>query len=125
MSSQPSILRIYNADTGLFNLMADIGHKMFSPQTCSCDLCALTRAYFSERGRWRAFIEQLDCECDFLYRDEFIARYPEAKAQLPAVFNIDPAGIRCCVDAEAIAGCKDLDALQTLITERCCGGKSN
>lgn len=121
MSRHSTILFVYNADTGLFNLMADIGHKIFSPQTYSCDLCALTHGYFSERSQWRAFIEQLDCECDFLHRDEFVARYPEEKTPLPAVFNVGASGIACCVDAAAIAGCKDLNALQALISARCCG----
>jgi len=105
MSTRPPILFVYNADTGLFNTMADIGHKIFSPQTYSCDLCALTHGYFSERGQWREFIEQLDCDCEFLHRDEFVARYPEESARLPAVFNVDPSGIRCCSPPSNAAAC--------------------
>lgn len=115
-----SLLFVYNADSGLFNTFADIGHKMFSPSTYECALCALTHGYFSERKQWRAFVEQLDCSCDFLHRDEFKHRYPTDATALPAVFRMPSDPPECCADADAIEACHDLDALQRLLIERCC-----
>lgn len=119
VSSAPQLLFVYNADSGVFNLFADIGHKIFSPETYSCSLCALTHGYLQERGQWRSFIDGLACRCDFLHRDEFRAAHPDDSTPLPALFIVDAAAVRCAADADAIGECRDLDALQALV-QRCC-----
>jgi hypothetical protein len=122
------LLFVYNADSGMFNTLADIGHKLFSPQTYECALCALTHGYFRERGQWRDFVESLDCECRFLHRDQFTALYPQVSSPLPAVFTLNGDLPTCCADADSIAACSDLSALQQMLRDRCCqtaeGGKA-
>jgi len=115
-----TLIFIYNADTGLFNTMADIGHKIFSPSTYKCDLCALTHGYFSEQKSWRNYIEAMNIETRFLHRDEFLKEFPQLKqTQLPAVFLQDNEQTKLCVNAKSLADCKDLDDLQNLITLAC------
>ena len=120
MSPLPTLMFVYNADSGLFNTMADIGHKIFSPETYECALCALTHGYFKERGEWREFVENLGTECQFLHRDEFVKRYPDASASLPAIFLMGDEGPVCCAGADSIMRCEDLDALKRLIRQQCC-----
>ena len=76
MVSGTSLLFVYNADSGFFNTLADIGHKLFSPATYPCQLCAITHGVLAERGAWRDFIGALDLPCEFLHRDQFQARFP-------------------------------------------------
>lgn len=115
----PRLIFVYNADSGLFNTLADIGHKIFSPQTYACELCALTHGYFRERGPWRAFVESLPLTCEFLHRDEFRQRHPaQAALALPAVLRVDDAEPQVCLTREDLAACADLDALQAAI-RRC------
>lgn len=118
-SDQTSLLFVYNADTGLFNTLADIGHKIFSPSTYSCDLCMLTHGYFSEREAWRAFVEQLPMSAEFLHRDEFRARYPQTHTPLPAVFVRDGDTLKLCAGAQALADCRTLDDLKQLVSLAC------
>ena len=122
MTAQPErLVFVYNADSGLFNTMADIGHKIFSPQTYACDLCALTHGYFSERREWRSFVESLPLACEFLHRDEFLQAYPEHKdLHFPAVLRAGENGQRLCLAPEDLANCGDLEALKQAIT-RCLG----
>ncbi len=120
MSDERKLLFVYKADSGLFNTMADIGHKIFSPETYECALCALTHGYFSERTQWRSFVEQLDCHCDFLHRDEFLRQFPADQTPLPAVFVVTGKQVACCLGADDIARCADLPALQEMIRESCC-----
>jgi hypothetical protein len=110
---------VYNADSGLFNTMADIGHKIFSPQTYSCQLCALTHGYFRERDAWRRFVETLPVKCEFLHRDEFRERYPDVADPLPAVFRLDAAGPAVCLDADTLQKINDIDSLEKEIKARC------
>ena len=113
------LLFVYNADTGLFNTLADIGHKIFSPQTYQCDLCMLTHGYLSERGEWRAFVENLPIEARFLHRDEFRRDYPQLDVPLPAVFLQQADEIKVCITNRSLHDCKDLEALKELIRLAC------
>lgn len=119
MSERPVLLFVYNADSGLFNTFADIGHKIFSPATYECALCALTHGYFSERSQWREFIEGLPCACEFLHRDQFRQRFPAADNALPAVFAVHGEELQCVSEAPQIRACADLESLQGLIREAC------
>ena len=40
--SNRSLILVYNADSGFFNALADSAHKLLSPSTYDCRLCALT-----------------------------------------------------------------------------------
>ncbi len=48
----PTLLFVYNADSGFFNLAADIARKIFSPQTYDCNLCAITHDAFAMKNDW-------------------------------------------------------------------------
>lgn len=117
--SPKHLLFVYNADSGWFNTVADIGHKLLSPQTYACDLCALTHGYFSEHKAWRAIVDALPLPCEFLHRDEFRARYPQLISELPAVFVIEDAVPKPCLDATALAQCASLEDLQQALASHC------
>jgi hypothetical protein len=119
VNSPVSLLFVYNADAGLFNTLADIGHKIFSPATYECALCALTHGYFKERSQWREFIQDLECTCEFLHRDQFRERYRAERVELPAVFLLQDGRPRVSITAAQIAACADLQALQALIRQQC------
>lgn len=123
MTDSPSrieLLFVYNADSGLFNSMADAAHKILSPSTYNCNLCKVTYGWFTERTQWRGFVESLNIPCTFLHRDELQLRHPELGSEsLPAVFRIIGGKAARCVDAETLNTCTDLDALIALIRERC------
>ena len=96
MNATNPLLFVYNADSGLFNTLGDIGHKLFSPATYPCRLCAITYGVLTERAEWRAFVESLGVPCEFLHRDQFRERFPGVEIALPAVFRLVD-GLRGCV----------------------------
>jgi hypothetical protein len=69
------LIFVYNADSGLLNKLMDIGHKIVSPETYSCNLCNLTFGNFSENRKWKEFRENTDIDMEFLHRDEFENKY--------------------------------------------------
>ena len=113
------IIFVYNADSGLFNTVSDIAHKIFSPQTYSCGLCALTHSYFSMRDEWKTFIESLDVDCQFMHRDEFVKTYKLDNKDWPAVFVKKEGQLKVCLGSSDINKCNDLQELKTLIRENC------
>ncbi|MBK1724590.1 hypothetical protein [Thiocystis violacea] len=115
MTERPTWLFVYNADTGLFNGLADAAHKILSPETYACALCKVTYGWFGERGVWRDFLASLNADCRFLHRDEFQARFPEARIALPAVLRLVDDRPVVCLDAERLSQCADLDELMRLV----------
>lgn len=113
------LIFVYNADSGLYNTLSDIAHKVFSPQTYACRLCALTHSYFTMRDAWKTFIEHIGVDCEFLHRDQFHARYPAMDIALPAVLRDRGDGPHVCLDAAAIKACGSIQELQASITSRC------
>ena len=106
---------VYNADSGMFNTLTDIAHKVFSPQTYSCNLCAISHSYFSERDEWKNFISELDAECEFLHRDEFEKKYALTGCRYPAVFLKSGTGLDIYLDADEINQCQSMEDLQEKI----------
>lgn len=80
------LIFVYNADSGLVNTLMDIGHKVISPQTYQCNLCALTFGLVSEHKKWKQFREESATEMEFLHRDEFEQKYQQ-KFDYPLVLK--------------------------------------
>lgn len=113
------LIFVYNADSGLFNTLSDIAHKIFSPHTYSCRLCALTHSYFSKRDEWKSFIESLEIDCRFMHRDEFIAEYNDRDYNWPVVLTKRHDQLNVCLGAADINKCDTMDELKTLICAKC------
>jgi hypothetical protein len=111
---------VYNADSGLFNLVTDIAHKIFSPQTYACQLCNITHGTLQIHEEWKAFIEELPLTCEFLHRDEFLRMYTEIEHEFPAIYTLSKGALQLCVDAREINLCNDLLKLKSLIQSLCC-----
>lgn len=114
--SSKTLLFVYNADSGIFNTMSDIAHKMLSPSTYECNLCAITHSYFSVRETWTDFLKTLDVELNFLHRDELTKQYGKQDFSLPAIFFInEDDSLEVAIDSVQINQCKTIDDLQTAI----------
>ena len=106
------ILFVYNADSGMGNLLLDVAHKLISPKTYACNLCSITHHAYGRRNDFREFIEKLPYPVDFLHRDEYEQRY-SGRRQYPFVSLMnsegDEAGI---IEARQINMMKDFDQLR-------------
>lgn len=112
---KPSLLFVYNAESGLFNTLTDIAHKIFSPRTYSCNLCALTHSNLGMRREWKEFIEGLDRPVEFLHADELRARHDTGALSLPVVLTKAGEGLEVLVDAETINACRSIEDLKRVI----------
>ena len=112
------LIFVYNADSGLFNTVTDIAHKVLSPKTYSCNLCALTHGHFKIKQDWVEFLKQIDTELEFLHRDEFLNKYNQDNAELPAIFIEKNGALSPCLDQATINKIQTLDDLKGVILER-------
>lgn len=113
------LIFVYNADSGLFNTVSDIAHKILSPRTYACQLCALTHGYFSIREEWVEFLQELDADCTFMHRNEFKNAYPQQPLELPAVYiENEKGGLDILMDRQSIEACNNLGHLKRILQER-------
>ncbi|HYG10254.1 MAG TPA: hypothetical protein VD835_09920 [Pyrinomonadaceae bacterium] len=116
--ARPILVFVYNAESGLFNTLSDVAHKILSPETYACNLCALTHTAFGMRREWREFLESLDARLEFLHADELRSRYGLTGLALPTILRQRGATLEEFVDAAAINSCRTLDELKRAITDR-------
>lgn len=120
-----TLIFVYNADSGPFNTLTDFAHRIFSPQTYQCNLCAITYSAAGMRKEWKDFLERLDMPMEFLHRDEFEAHYGIKGVPLPAIFKKVNDEPEVWIDAEAINSCRTVDDLKQHITQKTTRGKTN
>jgi hypothetical protein len=116
----PRLLFVYNADSGVLNALADMVHKIVSPATYPCSLCALTYGWFAMDRDWRRFLKRLPAEPVFYHRDEFMESYPQLSIGFPAILLERGDGTLpgLLISAHELDGLDDLGQLMALLMER-------
>lgn len=123
MTVTPTLVFVYNADSGLFNALSNAVHKLVSPTTYACNLCALTFSHVGMRRRWRSFTRGLELESEFLHADELAARYGIHAVPLPAVFRRGDAGLELLLNKGDLDACKTLTDLEHRVSAALEGGR--
>ena len=116
--AKPALVFVYNAESGLFNTVADIAHKVFSPETYQCHLCALTHSTFGIRKSWQEFLNGLETSVEFLHANELQNRYSVKHIPLPAIFQKHEGRLTLLIAADSINRCATIDDLKQLVTEK-------
>jgi hypothetical protein len=115
----PTLLFVYAVDGGVLNAARDYLHKLLSPATYPCKLCALTSGSLGEDPVWSCAVKSLPLRARFLHRGEFLSRYPGVKAALPAVYLLrEGAAPEPFLSAGEIERCADAAALAALVRGR-------
>lgn len=113
-----TLVFVYNAEAGVLHGLADSFHKLVSPETYPCGLCALTYGLATMKPEWRAWLDRLDTPARFFHRADFKAAWPECDVALPAVLVERRGKLFPLVSAGEFAGIKSVDALAALIEEK-------
>lgn len=115
------LIFIYNADSGVRNLLLDTAHKIFNPSTYMCSLCDITFGAFVENSSWRRFRKDTDLQMEFLHKDEFTKVYQsklEHKFSFPIVLAVGAKGLEVFIKTEALNQIINAEELIALIKER-------
>jgi hypothetical protein len=106
------LVLVYNADSGVFNALADAVHKIWSPETYNCQLCALTYGAVTMRDEWAKFLNELEIPVRFLHRDEFERGFPDLKTELPVILSNEGTRAEILLTAATINQCNTLNELK-------------
>ncbi len=114
--SREELVFVYNARSGAWNGLLDAAHKLLSPTTYACSLCALTYGVTSKRQRWASFVESLPHHVRFAYRDQ-LASHGITVFALPALLVKRDGTWVTLLDKTRIDGCASLDELIEAVRE--------
>ena len=110
------LIFIYNAKSGWRNALMDSAHKLISPSTYNCRLCALTFHTFSEKSKWRKFRTSSGIPMEFLHKDEPMAQVNSiTNLSLPAVIYKTEDSAEIIINTKQLNGMNSLDELITTI----------
>jgi hypothetical protein len=105
------LIFVYNADSGVLNLLKDLWIKTVTPEKYECQLCAVTYGPTGMRREWKEFIGTLDREVRFLHRDELEREFGATGLEFPAAFQLEDAELRPLIEACEMRAFGTLDDL--------------
>lgn len=106
-----TLLFVYNANSGTLNGLFDIGHKLFSPSTYQCSLCAITHDIFKENTAWKNFKNQSQFQMEFYHKDEFETKFPNVSLNYPTVLRRDSYQLTTVLTPEVLNKISSVEAL--------------
>ena len=115
------LIFIYNADSGLRNMIVDSAHKILSPDTYTCSLCDITFGAFTENSVWKKFRKETNLDMQFLHKDEFNKTYASKfgyKFTFPIVLAESDTGFDVFIKTEELNNLDDSKALIDLIHQQ-------
>ena len=105
------LLFVYNANSGSLNALFDVGHKLISPSTYKCSLCALTYDTFKENTIWKNFRTESHYKMEFYHKDEFEAKFPSVKMMYPTILKLEGNQLTTVVNPDVLNEISDVEAL--------------
>ena len=111
------LIFIYNAKSGVVNELIDFAHKIVSPETYDCNLCAISYGAFSMKKKWSTYIETLPFKSTFTYKDKFF-KDGYSNIKFPSVFIRSNEKLDEIISATEINEIKDLDQLIGLLNHK-------
>jgi hypothetical protein len=117
--TMPRLILVYNADSGVLNMVKDAVWKVVRPSTYPCSLCALTYGWVAMHGQWRRFLDGLPHAKVFHHKDDFAVAFPSVAVALPVVLLAQGDGApQVLVSASELDALPDLTALIAVVGDR-------
>ena len=111
------LIFIYNAKSGLVNELIDFAHKIVSPSTYNCNLCAISYGNFSMKKKWSDYISSLPISSTFTYKDK-VSKYGYENIKLPSIIFRDNSKSNVIISNEEINKLKKIDQLINILSDR-------
>lgn len=115
------LIFVYNANSGKLNLYKDIAHKILSPGTYPCSLCAVTHGVFNEKEVWKDFRETGNFDMHFYHTDEFLKAYQSKwlqKFDFPVILEENQNELSVFISKEELDRIENAQKLIALIEEK-------
>ena len=111
------LIFIYNAKSGLVNEFLDFAHKIVSPSTYNCNLCAISYGNFTMKKKWSDYISSLPVRSTFTYKDK-VSEYGYNNIELPSIIFRNGSRSKVIISSEEINKLKKIDQLINILSDR-------
>ncbi|MEM7086490.1 MAG: GTPase [Bacteroidota bacterium] len=115
------LIFVYNANSGFLDKILDGAHKIISPSTYDCNLCAITFGAFNEDDLWKAFRENSDLPMEFYHKDEFSKKFKSKwlpAFDFPIVLSQNNMKLEVLISSEELENLASSEALIEEIRRR-------
>ena len=113
-----TVIFVYNANSGVVNTILDSAHKIVSPSSYSCHLCALTHDMFSEKKTWKTFVSNSEFDMHFYHRDEFKNEFGNQALEFPVILMKVDDGFHPLVSKEELESLESTEVLIEFLNSR-------
>ena len=114
---ESELIFIYNAKSGIVNEFLDFAHKIVSPSTYNCNLCALSYGNFTMKKKWSDYISSLPVRSTFTYKDK-VSEYGYDNIKLPSIIFQNKSKSKVIISSEEINKLKKIDQLINILSDR-------
>ena len=114
---ESELIFIYNAKSGMVNEFLDFAHKIVSPSTYNCNLCALSYGNFTMKKKWSDYISSLPVRSTFTYKDK-VSEYGYNNIELPSIIFRNGSRSKVIISSEEINKLKKIDQLINILSDR-------
>ena len=114
---ESELIFIYNAKSGIVNEFLDFAHKIVSPSTYNCNLCALSYGNFTMKKKWSDYISSLPVRSTFTYKDK-VSEYGYDNIKLPSIIFKDKSKSEVIISSVEINKLKKIDQLINILSDR-------
>ena len=109
------LIYVYNATSGKLSGLLDVAHKLISPKTYQCKLCAITHDTFLENEQWKQFRKNFSLPLEFLHSDEFEKNYKKETIKYPVILLKENENLTAWIPKNEIEQLETTQALIELI----------
>ncbi len=116
--NEKKLVFVYNAYSGVINLVKDFWKKIVKPSSYECNLCMQTFGMFRMKKDWKSFITNLDINAEFLHRDEFEKEYKIKDAKYPSAYIYDNKTLSLIISDGEMNSIKNLEEMKALVLSK-------
>ena len=117
IENESELIFIYNAKSGIVNEFLDFAHKIVSPSTYNCNLCAISYGNFTMKKKWSDYISSLPVRSTFTYKDK-VSEYGYNNIELPSIIFRNGSRSKVIISSEEINKLKKIDQLINILSDR-------
>ena len=114
---ESELIFIYNAKSGIVNDFLDFAHKIVSPSTYNCNLCAISYGNFTMKKKWSDYIRSLPVSSTFTYKDK-VSEYGYNNIELTLIIFRNGSRSKVIISSEEINKLKKIDQLINILSDR-------
>ena len=114
---ESELIFVYNAKSGMVNEFLDFAHKIVSPSTYNCNLCAISYGNFTMKKKWSDYISSLPVRSIFTYKDK-VSEYGYNNIELPSIIFRNGSRSKVIISSEEINKLKKIDQLINILSDR-------